>query len=129
MADRQEHVEYCSWTTKSIKSPLPQCLGLQNLAEWQLFTRESHSYSHVTLWLRGLSRSRDKLKPLYLCHHSIYDRQSWQGSDLPWGAPSHKVTWTLDHGIFRDHDNHEITITRPRDHDKSRDHDKITRSR
>ena len=44
---------------------------------------------------RSLARSRHKLKPLYLHNHSVYGHQTWQGCDLPWGAPNNKVTLWL----------------------------------
>ena len=27
-------------------------------------------------------------KPLYLYYHGAYGHQTWQGGDLPWGAPA-----------------------------------------
>ena len=41
---------------------------------------------------RGLPRSRDKLKPLYLHYHSAYWHQTGYYGDLPWVAPIHNVT-------------------------------------
>ena len=41
------------------------------------------------------SRSRDKLKTLYLHYQSAYGHQTWQDGNLPWWVPAHKVTWTL----------------------------------
>ena len=29
----------------------------------------------------------------YLHHHNACDHQTWQGCDLPWWVPTHKVTW------------------------------------
>ena len=57
---------------------------------------------HMTFWSRGLVRSRDKLKPLYLHYHSTYGHQTWQDGNLPWWAPAYKVTWFFDHVVFWD---------------------------
>ena len=59
---KQEHVKPCSSTSKNIKSPLPHCLWLLNLAGWWLNMRGSHWESHIALSLSSLMRSRDKLK-------------------------------------------------------------------
>ena len=48
--------------------------------------------SHM-LWSRDLARSRDK-QPLCFHYHSVWYHQTWQNGDLPWEAPSHKVTWS-----------------------------------
>ena len=46
-------------------------------------TNENHFISTnrvlipITFWLRGLTKSRDKLKLLYLHWHDVYDRQTW----------------------------------------------------
>lgn len=36
----------------------------------------------MTLWLHGLARSLDKLKPIFLHCLSLYDHQTWQGDHL-----------------------------------------------
>ena len=46
----------------------------------------------MTLQSRGLARSRDKLKPLYLHYHNAYDHKTWHGGDLPRVASTHKAT-------------------------------------
>ena len=56
----------------------------------------SHPQSHKTLWPRGLARSQGKLKPLYLQNHNAHDHQTWQSSDLPLEAPTHKASWPYD---------------------------------
>ena len=43
-----------------------------------------------------------QLKTLYLHYHNAYGHQIWQGGDLPWGAPIHKITWPFDHVILQD---------------------------
>ena len=48
-------------------------------------------FQPIKLWLRVLSKSRDKLKVLYLHYHSAYGRQNWQSGDLPWGAYTYRV--------------------------------------
>ena len=34
---------------------------------------------------------------------SAYDQQTWQDSDLPWGAPTHNVTRPFGHAALQDH--------------------------
>ena len=48
------------------------------------------------------SRSCDKLKT-HLHYHSIYAHQTWQGGNLPWWAPPHKVIWPFGHVVLYDH--------------------------
>ena len=43
------------------------------------------------------SRSRNKLKILYLYNHSAYGYQTWQDGILPWCTPAHKVTRPFDY--------------------------------
>ena len=52
----------------------------------------SHLYSYLTLCSRGYPRSRDKLQDL-----------PGASGDLPWGVPTHKVTWPFEHVFLRDH--------------------------
>ena len=40
---------------------------------------------------RGISKSREKLRPLYLYYQIVYDHQTWKAGDIPWGAPNHEV--------------------------------------
>ena len=40
------------------------------------------------------------LRTLYLDYHDIYGHQTWQGDNLPRGAPTHKVTQTFDHAVM-----------------------------
>ena len=81
-----------TWKTKTIITPLPQCLWPWNLAGWWLTIRDSYSWSHVTLWSCVLTRSHDKLKPFYLHYNNAYDHQTWLNCDLPWRNSTHKVT-------------------------------------
>ena len=53
---------------------------------------DSYQYSHITLWWRGLPKSRYKLKAIYLHYHGAYGHQTWQDADLPWLTPTHEVT-------------------------------------
>ena len=53
-------------------------------------------------WPRGLARSLDKLKPLYLHYHSVYGHQTWQDGD-PGEAAAHKVVWPFDHVVLQNH--------------------------
>ena len=59
--------------------------------------------SHMTLWSPDLSRSHEKVKPLYLHYWSSCSYQTWWDDNLPWWARTHKVTWmTLRlHGLVR----------------------------
>ena len=52
------------------------------------------------LWLYGLARSLDKLKPLSLQYHDAYGHQTWKGCDLPCWDPTYKVTWLFDYVIL-----------------------------
>lgn len=38
----------------------------------------------------------------YLHHHNNCGHQTWQGGDLPWGAPTHKAKLPFDHVVFQD---------------------------
>ena len=49
----------------------------------------------MMLWLCGLPRSREKLKPLYLQYHSAYGHQTWQDSTLRGSHPWSYLTTTL----------------------------------
>ena len=49
------------WQTKIITSPLPKCLRPPNLAVWWLILRNFCPFSHITLSLHGLARSRENL--------------------------------------------------------------------
>ena len=53
----------------------------------------------MTLQSRGLARSHDKLKPLYLHYHNAYDHKTWHGGELPRVASTHKATWLHKAGI------------------------------
>ena len=57
----------------------------------------------MTLWSRGPARSCDKLKPLGLLYYSAYDHLTWQGGDLPWGAPIVIINWSFYHMVLLDH--------------------------
>ena len=92
-----------TWQTKTIISPLPQCLCPPNLVESRLIMRGFNPRSHMTLWLSGLARSRDKLTLLYLHYHNTYENQTWQGGDLPWEALTRKVKLSFSHVVFWDH--------------------------
>ena len=37
------------------------------------------------------------LKLLYLHYHDAYCHQAWQGCNLSWGDPMHKVIWQFNH--------------------------------
>ena len=40
---------------------------------------------------------------LYLYYNSVCGHQTWQDGGLPWEATNHKVTWTFDQKVLRDH--------------------------
>ena len=56
----------------------------------------------MTLWSCDLARAIDKLKLLYGHYHNANGHQTWQGSDVLWGGPTHKVTWLFGDAILRD---------------------------
>ena len=68
--------------TKTIISSLWKCLSPRNLEWYWLTLRGSYPCSHTTLYLRGLTTSRSKLKMLYLYYHNTYGQQTWYGSDI-----------------------------------------------
>ena len=39
----------------------------------------------------------------YLHYCNANGHLTWQCDGLPWGAPTHKVTWPFDHVILWDH--------------------------
>ena len=70
-----EHLEFSSSVTKSM-SLLSQDLWSPNLTGGWLTMSGSHP-KVKWLWLRGLSKSRDKLKSFYLYCQSAYYYQTW----------------------------------------------------
>ena len=55
---------------------------------------------HMNVFLRGLARSLDMLKGLYLHHDIACDHQTFLGGNLPWGLQTIKscntfITWTF----------------------------------
>ena len=48
------------------------------------------------------------LQPLetYFCYHNDYGHHTWQGSDLPSGAPTHKISWPFNHVVLQN----DVTI-------------------
>ena len=56
----------------------------------------------MTLKSHGLSRSRDKLKLLYLQNHIAYGHQTRYDGDLPLVAPTNKVTQPFDRTVLLD---------------------------
>ena len=59
-----------------------------------------HQVWCLTLWSCGPAGSGDKLKPLVAT--SGYDHQNLQDGDLPWTAPTHKVTWQFNNLVLKD---------------------------
>ena len=43
------------------------------------------------------------LKISYLHYHNANGHQAWKGSNLSWRVLTHKVTWSFDHVVSRDH--------------------------
>ena len=39
----------------------------------------------------------------YLHYHNVCGHQTWQGGELPWGSPTHKIIWPFDHMVLQDH--------------------------
>ena len=59
--------------------------------------------SQMILWSRGLIRSCDKLKSLYLHFLSVFGHKIGDNGNLPWWAPVYKIIWCFDHVVFSDH--------------------------
>ena len=67
----------------------------------------------MVLWSPGLAISLDKQKT-YLLYHSAYGYQTWQDSELPWGAFTYRVTWDIGYVVLQDHvinQNHYISTS------------------
>ena len=56
--------------------------GIYGLQTWQDVDLTWWTPLLITLSWSGLTRSRDKLKLLYLQYHSAHDQQNWQSGDL-----------------------------------------------
>ena len=72
----------------------------------------------MIIWLRGLVRSSDKLKTLYLYYQSVYGYQSCQNGNLPWWATACQATWSFGHTDLQNrvtNQNHYISTTRVQD--------------
>ena len=89
--------------SKTIISLLAHCLWPPNLASWWLAMRRFHPHCYSTIWSRGLTKSRDKLKSVYLNYHNIYDHKTKQNGDLLWVSFTHKVKWAFNHVVLADH--------------------------
>ena len=57
----------------------------------------------MTLWSRGLVKSRDKLKLLHLHYYNTYGYQTYQIKELPWEASTHKVTRPTGYMVLGNH--------------------------
>ena len=69
----------------------------------------------MIFWPLDLSRSREKLKLLYLHYHSAYEYQVWLDGAIPSGTPIHKVIWRFDFLVLQGNvtnENHYISTTR-----------------
>ena len=44
------------------------------------------------------STTKNIITPLNACGH-----QTWQGDELPWGAPTCKFIWPFDYMVLQDH--------------------------
>ena len=86
-----------TWQTKTIIFAQELCLWSPNLAGWWPTLTGSYPQSHMILWSRGLARSLDKLKLLYLHYSSAYGHQTLSDSEIFWGAPNHKLLLIFDH--------------------------------
>ena len=85
---------------KTIISSLTQCLWPPNLTGWWITLMDSCLWSPTTLWPRGLVRSRDNIKSLYLHYHSAYVHQTWQDDDLLWLSFTHKAKLPYNHLVL-----------------------------
>ena len=56
----------------------------------------------------GLSWSREKIKTLYLFYYNISCHKTWKSGDIPWTAPTHKVTRSLNYFVLWGHVTYEI---------------------
>ena len=81
-----------AWQIKNIISSLPQCLWPTNLSRWWHTMTKSR-----VLQSRVFVRSHGILGMLYFHSQKTYEHQTRQGGDLPWQAPTLKVTWHFDH--------------------------------
>ena len=79
--------------------PLPQCLPLPYLEGWLLTLKGCYWYSHMILQSHDFVWSPEKLIPCVF-YHSTCGQQTWQVSDISWGAPTHKVTSFFNHAIW-----------------------------
>ena len=55
---------------------------IQNFGGWQLRLIDCYPSSHLTLWSRGFTKSRDKLRLLYIHLHSASGHQNLIGWQL-----------------------------------------------
>ena len=101
MVDLSKYVESCSSTTKNIylhdhKVYEPQIVRVEIDHVWLPPIKSRF------LWSRGLAKSCFKLKT-YLHYRNAHRHQTWEGSDLPWKTPTHRVTWPFHHVVLQDH--------------------------
>ena len=95
-----------TWQTISIITSILQCQWLPNFAGWWLNLRGSYRFSHLTLYLFGLTWCPDKVKTLAylsrhrLCYCNTWGYQTWQGGSIPWRPPTHKNIWSLNHKVW-----------------------------
>ena len=40
-------------------------------------------------------------QPSYLHYYNVFGNETWQGGDLPWGAPTHKIKWAFYYVVFQ----------------------------
>ena len=92
-----------TWQIKFIISPLPWFPWPPHFTGVWITMCRFFLLSHMTLWLRGLLRSRDKLKSLYLHYHNFYGHKTWQDGRLLWAASTLNVTWPYNQVILWDH--------------------------
>ena len=55
-----------------------------------------------------ITRSRDKLKKLYIHCNIVYGYQTWQGGDTQWNTSFHTVTRPFDYAVLQDHVEYQI---------------------
>ena len=88
------------WKTKTIVSPLPECLLPPNLVGWWLTFSGSHPLlDPLVTWFCYITwQTETIICPLLQCLWPL----TWQGGDLHWKAPIVTVTSPFNHVVLLD---------------------------
>ena len=89
----QDHVE--NWNHYIFTTTVLVTTKLDRLLTYLEGFLSMESHDPLITW------SCDKLK-VYLYYHNNYGNQTWQGGDIPWGAPFHKATSSFHHAVLQD---------------------------